>query len=256
MRENVRKASVVLGARNGALKSVVGRLSELECRLAAAWAASAHRRLMAVEYRLPPVPASFDHHIDLYSLWRRSRDPGWIERGVFSSLCLKGGNVLELTCGDGFITRNFYSLKAAAIVACDVDATAIDKARRKNPAPNVEYRVVDIRNDLPAGAFENVVWDFGFPFAKCFSDPELRSILGRVRDRLSSDGIMSGYTTVDRRSPDPMVRDPALAGAWLEDRLGERFGNVKVFETRSPTRSNLYFWASDGVLPFDPGWSS
>ncbi len=24
----------------------------------------------------------------------------------------------------------------------------------------------------------------------------------------------------------------------------------------SPTRGNLYFWASDGVLPFDPGWSS
>lgn len=256
MRDSVRKASVVLEARNGALKSAVARLSELECRLAAAWAAGAHDRLMAVEYRVRPVPASFDHHIDLYSLWRRSRDPGWIERGIFTSLCLKGGNVLELTCGDGFITRNFYSLKAASIVACDVDATAIDKARRKNPAPNVEYRVVDIRNGLPEGTFENVVWDFGFPLAECFSDPELRSILDRVRDRLSSDGIVSGYTSVNRHSPDPALRDPALARGWLEDRLGERFRNVKVFETRSPTRSNLYFWGSDGLLPFDSGWSS
>jgi hypothetical protein len=36
--------------------------------------------------------------------------------------------------------------------------------------------------------------------------------------------------------------------------LSPHFRNVKVFETIFPSRHNLYFWASDGALPFDAGW--
>jgi len=67
--------------------------------------------------------------------------------------------VLELACGDGFNTRNFYSLKSSRIVACDIDADVIATARRKNAAPNVEYLVCDIKRGLPAGTFDNIVWD-------------------------------------------------------------------------------------------------
>ena len=254
MRHRVRKASAAFEGRSQALKRVFVRGVELECRLAAAWAAGAHNRLLAVEYRLPPVPMSFDHQIDLYSLWRRSRDPGWIERGLFSSLCLRGGKVLELTCGDGFITRNFYSLRADAIVACDVDAAAIEKARRKNTAPNVEYIVADIRNGLPEGTFDNVVWDFGFPFMPFFSDDELGRIFDRTRERMTVHGNISGHTTVDIRSPNPALRDRTSVEYTLHRDLRERFDNVQIFPTSSPRRINLYFWASDGALPFDSGW--
>jgi hypothetical protein len=34
------------------------------------------------------------------------------------------------------------------------------------------------------------------------------------------------------------------------------FKNVKVFETLYPDRHNLYFWASDGIVPFMDGWKA
>lgn len=34
------------------------------------------------------------------------------------------------------------------------------------------------------------------------------------------------------------------------------FKNVKVFETVYSNRHNLYFWASDSVLPFDSKWDA
>lgn len=48
-------------------------------------------------------PEHFDHEIDLYWQWGSARSSFWLERGVFSSLSLKGGAVLELACGDGLM---------------------------------------------------------------------------------------------------------------------------------------------------------
>jgi hypothetical protein len=32
------------------------------------------------------------------------------------------------------------------------------------------------------------------------------------------------------------------------------FKNVTVFETIFPERHNLYFWVSDGIIPFSDEW--
>ena len=83
----------------------------------------------------------------------------------------------------------------------------------------------------PQGAFDNVVWDFGFPFDECFSDDELRSILDGVRDRLSATGSCPGTrpSTDAPRSRSFGTRRSSRARSKIV--LGERFGNVKVFET-------------------------
>ena len=163
MRAKAALFAVFGSKRKSSFKRALERLAQVECTLASKWAASAHERLMAVQL-IPPIPNCFDHHIDLYSVWLKTRNPMWVERGVLTGLCLKGHDVLELACGDGFNTRNFYSLKSARIVACDIDADTIAAARRKNSAPNVEYVVCDIKRGLPSGRFDNVVWDHGFPF--------------------------------------------------------------------------------------------
>ncbi len=36
--------------------------------------------------------------------------------------------------------------------------------------------------------------------------------------------------------------------------LTPHFKNVRVFETIYPERHNLYFWASDAVIPFASDW--
>jgi hypothetical protein len=91
------------------LKRLRERWLQKETSLAVRWVAHAHRRLMAVQWGIAPMPEHFDHHIDLYYQWLATRNSLWVERGAFGSLALRGGDLLELACGDGFNARNFYS---------------------------------------------------------------------------------------------------------------------------------------------------
>jgi ubiquinone/menaquinone biosynthesis C-methylase UbiE len=69
----------------------------------------------------------------------------------------RGARVLEVGCGDGRLTRR-YAAETAAVLALDVNETAIRHARRCAPASlreRVRFRVADItRVALPAAAFD------------------------------------------------------------------------------------------------------
>ena len=117
------------------IKPILEWFLQVESWLAIRWVSSAHRRLMAIQWGYPPQPEHFDHNIDLFYQWLDTRNSLWVERGAFGGLALLGGKVLELSCGDGFNTRNFYSLRSKSIVACDFDPKAIETCRQKNSAP-------------------------------------------------------------------------------------------------------------------------
>jgi SAM-dependent methyltransferase len=237
------------------IKPVLERLLYWEASIARWWVANVHYRLFLVQWVLPPQPEHFDHHIDLYFQWLTSRNALWLERGVYGSLALQGGDVLELACGDGFNARNFYSLRSRKVVACDFDQAAIDKARRKNRHPNVQYVLADIRTDMPLGTFQNVVWDAAIEH---FTPEEIDGVLKTIKERLAENGLLSGYTIVEDASGNKALthheyefKDKMDLLRFLEP----YFDNVTVFETIYPSRHNLYFWASDGVLPFGDGWA-
>jgi SAM-dependent methyltransferase len=238
-----------------ALKPMVEFMVALEARMAAAWCSSAFRRLRNVQWLIPPQPEHFDHRIDLYHQWRHARNPLWLERGVFSGLALKpGGRVLELACGDGFSARNFFSLRTREVIACDFDAKAIATARRYHGAPNVTYVLADIRTAMPTGEFDNVVWDAAIEH---FTPAEIHQLLCEIAKRLGADGILSGYTIVERvdrikslSHHEYEFRDKADLAQFLRP----YFRTVTVFETIYPDRHNLYFWASQGAVPFTATW--
>lgn len=235
------------------LKPLLENMAAAECAIAARWASSAHRRLMVVQWTLPPEPEFFDHHIDLFYNWLATRNSLCWERGVFSSLALHGGGVLELACGDGFNARNFYSLRSAHVVACDFDPKAIAIAKRKNSTPNVKYVLADIRTELPEGKFDNIIWDAAIEH---FTLDEIAKILTDIKSRLTENGILSGYTIVERPNGKSLSHHEYEFKS-KEDLLRfctPHFKNVTVFETIYPVRHNLYFWASDGVLPFSSDW--
>lgn len=241
-------------ARKGFVKRVAEACFGLEARMAGAWASGAHRRLMLAQWGLQPNPEWFDHHIDLFHLFRRQRNSLWLERGAFGSLALKGGDVLELSCGDGFNARNFYSLRSRSVVACDFDASAIRTAKRKNSAPNVTFLLADIRSNMPEGSFDNVVWDAAIEH---FTPDEIGQIMAGIKRRLTPTGVLSGYTIVERKDGIKQLHQHEYEFSSMDDLrrfLTPHFHNVKVFETIYPVRHNLYFWASDAVLPFDEAW--
>ena len=226
----------------------------IEAWLASRWVSGAHRRLMAVQWGLPPQPEHFDHQIDLFYGWLASRSSLWQERGVFGSLALRGGDVLELACGDGFNARNYYSLRSRHVIACDFDPKAIETARRKNSVSNVSFVLADIRTAMPAGEFDNIVWDAAIEH---FTPDEIEQLLRHIKSRLTSEGILSGYTIVEKSDGTKSLSHHEYEFKSKEDLyrfLAPHFTNVTVFETMYPTRHNLYFWASDGSLPFRSDW--
>ncbi len=241
-----------------AVKIPAQKIAEFECFISRRWVFAAHKHLMFCQWGLDPTPEFFDHHIDLYYQWGRLRNSLWIERGAFGSLVLKGGDVLELACGDGFNATYFYSLRSKSVLACDFDVTAIKTATSKNRAPNVRFVLADIRTEMPGGPceFDNVVWDAAIEH---FTEKEISQIMVSIKDRLCADGILSGYTIVERDDGQKHLHQHEYEFKSKEDLqrfLKPHFLNVIVFETIYPSRHNLYFWASDGPLPFIEGWDA
>lgn len=221
------------------------------------WASSAHRVKFLVEWGLGTPPEYFDHNIDLYHQWRQSRDPFWAERGIFNILGMKpGARVLELCCGTGFNARNFYSHRAGSVIAVDFSQEAIAFAKRYETAPNLEYRVADIRTEMPDGPFDNIFWDAA---VEHFTAAEIAALLSAIKARLAPGGIVSGYTLAediaDRKPGETVYHETVFAGKEDLTRFFEpHFKNVAVLATQSLRRQNLHFWASDGDVPLSPTW--
>lgn len=107
---------------------------------------------------------------------------------------------------------------------------------------------------MPEGQFDNIVWDAAIEH---FTLEEVGHILKSIKDRLRPSGILSGYTIVERADGVKSLSHHEYEFKSKEDLLAvlaPYFRRVTVFETIYPERHNLYFWASDGQVPFGPEW--
>lgn len=213
-----------------------------------------HKIQFRYEWNTEPLPEWFDHFTDQHYLFRESKNPLWAERGIFNLLAMKqGATVLELCCGDGFNTYHCYSLRSNNIIAVDFDSTAIKHAIKYNQAKNIQFLLRDIRNEMPEGKFDNIIWDAAIEH---FTSDEINMIMKSIKNRMNKEGILSGYTIQERQGGKGLVYHEYEFKS-KEDLLRfftPYFNNVKVFETIYPERHNLYFFASDNIIPFDERW--
>jgi SAM-dependent methyltransferase len=218
-------------------------------------ASYAHNIQMKYEWNVPPQPEWFDHFCDQFLGFRLSQNPIWVERGTFGLLAIKqDANVLELCCGDGFNSYHFYSLRAKKIISVDFDKDAISHAKKYNQANNIEFKLCDIRYEMPEGRFNNVIWD---AVIEHFTEEEINKIMRNIKSRLIPNGILTGYTIVELPTGKKSLSHHEREFRSKEDLKSffeSYFKNIKIFETIYPSRHNLYFYASDGVLPFDNDW--
>ncbi len=217
----------------------------------------AHRLQQKYEWGTAPQPEWFDHYCDQFHGFRKSQNPLWVERGTFGLLAIKHqANVLELCCGDGFNSYQFYSIRAKSIISVDFDVNAIPHAKKYNQAQNVEFKLCDIRYEMPEGTFDNVIWDAAIEH---FTEDEIDLIMQNIKARLKTGGVLTGYTLVESPTGELSLSHHEREFRSKEDLKSffePHFKNVKVFETIYPSRHNLYFYASDGVLPFDNEWEN
>lgn len=201
-------------------------------------------------------PEYFDHFLDQHYKWKKSRESYPWERGVFSSLAIEqNAKVLDLCCGDGFNAYHFYSLRAMSVTAIDFDSNAILWAKRNFKASNLEYVVGDIRTSIPDGPFDNIVWDAA---VEHFTESEISLIMNRITSVLAKNGTLSGYTVLEAPDGEKHLHQHEYEFESKEDLarfLTPYFKNVHVFETVYPSRTNLYFYASNVALPFNRDWN-
>lgn len=248
---------LLAGIRGGSPKDVNALAAKEINALMRGLVAKAHSIQFNIEWGFDPQPEWFDHNLDLFYQWPALRNPLWVERGIFGLLAMRQGcNALELCCGDGFNACHFYSNRCAAILAVDFDPTAIQHARTFNQTENVRFDVCDIRTDFPTGKYDNIVWDAAIEH---FTETEIDGIMRNIKDRLRPGGVLTGYTIRERTDGAKSLSHHEYEFKSKEDLarfFNPYFRNVKVFETVYPSRHNFYFYASDGVVPFDLEWGS
>ncbi len=222
-----------------------------------ALASRAHEIQFKFDWETPPQPEWFDHYLDQYYGWHSSRIPFWLERGIFNLLALKEQSVaLELCCGDGFNAYHFYSIRCKQITATDFDPEVLSHAIKFNQAPNVGYELCDVRSNFPHGSYDNIIWDAAIEH---FTPAEIDALLRNIKSSLKPGGILSGYTICEQPSGEKSLSHHEYEFKSKEDLarfFTSHFANVKVFETKYPTRHNLYFYCSDANVPFDQTWDS
>jgi SAM-dependent methyltransferase len=236
-------------------KNNISRYLGLVAGLSRKMAQGAHMVQLKYDWAIAPQPEWCDHFSDQFYAFRTLRNSFWVERGVFGLLAIKpGADVLELCSGDGFNSYHFYALRASRVIAVDFDKTAVEHAKRNNQAGNVEFRLADIRTEMPEGMFDNVVWDAAIEH---FTELEIAEIMTSIKQRLKPGGVLTGYTLLELPTGIKSNIHHEREFRSMEDLRSffePYFENVKVFETIYPMRHNLYFFASDGILPFDENW--
>lgn len=91
-----------------------------------------------------------------------------------------------------------------------------------------------------------------------FTQDEISQIMFNIKSNLAPDGILSGYTIKESESGHKHLHQHEYEFHDKEDLarfLTPKFKNVHVFETIFPERTNLYFYATDGKLPFEQNWN-
>jgi SAM-dependent methyltransferase len=218
----------------------------------------AHQTKYYCDWSVPPVPEFQDQFLNQFFVLHEFNRTFWLEGAVLCGLGIEPGKrVLELCCGMGWYTNYFYSPFASEIVAVDFDPRAIEMAQRFHQRPNIKYEIMDIRERFPSGQFASVIWDGAIEH---FTGDEIDRIMQNMRSVMMEGAKLVGYTVAESAAaPQLPMHETHFQGiAHLGSLLKRYFKHVRVFErlhlTITPPRHNLFFYASDGPLPFDPEW--
>ena len=95
--------------------------------------------------------------------------------------------------------------------------------------------------------FTNVVWDASLIY---FNSRELKKIIGEIKVVLEyTNGILSGMVAAGSHKGET-IQSIFKTKEDVWKLLTPFFHYVNVWETIYDSRTNIYFMASDGILPF------
>ena len=142
-------------------------------------------------------PHFFSHRIGLFrfAFGRQTPGPQSLYRGVFSSEVVRpGDHLLDIGCGDGFLTQRFLAPLCAHVDALDIEPTAIAAARRNHAAPQIKYHLCDaVTQPFPRDEYDVIVWDGALGH---FAPETTARMFAKISSALAPDGAFVGSETL------------------------------------------------------------
>lgn len=132
---------------------------------------------------------------------KRDSGPYPFYRGFFVSEVIQEGDVLlDIGCGDGFLTKRFYAVKCLAVDALDIDLYAIKEAQKHNSAENISYKRRDaVAEPFPREKYNVIVWDGAIGH---FRRNVVEEMLCKIEASLSEGGIFVGSESLGQEGHD------------------------------------------------------
>lgn len=176
---------------------VVGGSSLRECVLL--WLLGSHyESRFRRDWRFSAEPPHFFNHrlgIFRFAFGPTCPGPQSLYRGVFSSELVRPGDcLLDIGCGDGFLTQRFLAPRCAHVDALDIEPSAIAAARRRHGSPHIHYHLVDaVANPFPRERYDVIVWDGALGH---FAAETTDKMLGKIAASLELGGAFTGSETL------------------------------------------------------------
>jgi SAM-dependent methyltransferase len=148
-------------------------------------------------------PHFFEHRIGMYgfSFGDTGSGPYPYNRGFFSSQIIRDREcLLDIGCGDGFMTKRFYASRCSAVDGLAIDPSAIRTARAQNSAPTIAYHLIDATVEpWPRDRYDVVIWDGALGH---FEAAGTRTMLEKIARAISDTGVFAGSESLGREGSD------------------------------------------------------
>jgi SAM-dependent methyltransferase len=181
------------------------------------------------------MSAQYDGIAEQYRRSRESPLRADIEGFKFLGLVgdVRGKNILDLACGEGFYTRRFKELGASRVVGVDISPAmiALAEEQERNKPLGLEYVCADVRQLADLGEFDLVVAAYLLHYAK--TDEEMGQMSRNIVRHLPAG---SRFVTLNENPDQPADR---YAGY-------EQYGFNKAAQQPRQEGSEITYWMVAG----------
>ncbi len=220
---------------------------------------------------MDPAPSDYDAYADELADYTASREQGGIPGDELLARLLEllgdisGLRVLDAACGDGYLAR-VLAARGARVTGIDLGPRLIERAKQRDPAGAIDYRVADLSQPPPGeeGTFDavvsylalNDVADYrgfiatlaallasGGRLVIAFNSPYGAVIRGNVADYFDS-GAMSPYRGLWARGIKTYLRHRTLE-EYLDAFIGAGLRLTKLADVPA----NSFLPGPDSILP-------
>jgi SAM-dependent methyltransferase len=148
-------------------------------------------------------PHFFEHRIGMFQFAFGTAEVGPYpyNRGFFGSQVIRNGDVLlDIGCGDGFMTKRFFGSRCAAVDGIDIEPSAIETARAQNSSPRISYHQMDATSATwPRPRYDVVVWDGALGH---FAEAITHQMLDKIGAAIGEQGVFAGSESLGREGDD------------------------------------------------------